>query len=49
VGEPRKILSNFAGLEAISAIRNIEIEVKYKIAKCRKGSAGVQGRSPGKF
>jgi hypothetical protein len=29
----RKILSNYGGLEAISAIRNIEIYVKSKVAK----------------
>jgi hypothetical protein len=31
--EPRKFLSNLGGLEAISAIRNIEIDVNSKVVK----------------
>jgi hypothetical protein len=47
--QPRKILRSYGGLDAISAIRNTEIDLKLKVRKGGKLSAGVQGQRPGKF
>jgi hypothetical protein len=42
-------LRSYGGLDAISAIRNTEIDLKLKVRKGGKLSAGVQGQRPGKF